>query len=77
MRNCRVGHGRPNPDGRDEDKYGRKLRIVTRGGESLGGVLVDEGSGRAGTRAGGGRGVEGARNGGASRKSVGWTWQSG
>jgi endonuclease YncB( thermonuclease family) len=28
---------------RDEDKYGRKLRIVTRGGESLGTILVDEG----------------------------------
>lgn len=28
---------------RDEDKYGRKLRIVTRGGESLGETLVDEG----------------------------------
>lgn len=36
----------PNPDGRDEDVYGRKLRIVTRGGESLGGVLVDEGLAR-------------------------------
>lgn len=36
----------PNPDGRDEDRYGRKLRIVTRGGESLGGVLVDEGLAR-------------------------------
>lgn len=36
----------PNPDGRDEDNYGRKLRIVTRGGESLGGVLVDEGLAR-------------------------------
>lgn len=36
----------PNPDGRDEDMYGRKLRIVTRGGESLGGVLVDEGLAR-------------------------------
>ena len=28
---------------RDEDSYGRKLRIVTRGGESLGRILVDEG----------------------------------
>jgi micrococcal nuclease len=27
---------------RDVDVYGRKLRIVTRGGESLGGVLVKE-----------------------------------
>lgn len=46
MRNCRVGHGRPNPNGRDEDKYGRKLRIVMRDGESLGGALVDEGLAR-------------------------------
>ena len=36
----------PNPDGRDADQYGRKLRIVTRGGESLGGVLVEEGLAR-------------------------------
>ena len=28
---------------RDEDQYGRKLRVVTRGGSSLGEVLVDEG----------------------------------
>ena len=28
---------------RDEDRYGRKLRIVTRGGDSLGEVLVAEG----------------------------------
>ena len=28
---------------RDEDRYGRKLRVVTRGGESLGEVLVKEG----------------------------------
>jgi len=28
---------------RDEDKYGRKLRIVTRGGDSLGKTLVNEG----------------------------------
>lgn len=27
---------------RDEDQYGRKLRIVTRDGESLGDVLVEE-----------------------------------
>ena len=33
----------PNPDGRDQDKYGRDLRIVMRGGESLGGMLVAEG----------------------------------
>lgn len=31
---------------RDEDRYGRKLRILTRGGQSLGGVLVDEGLAR-------------------------------
>ena len=30
-------------DGRDEDRYGRKLRVVTRGGRSLGEVLVTEG----------------------------------
>ena len=29
--------------GRDQDQYGRLLRVVTRGGESLGGVLVREG----------------------------------
>jgi micrococcal nuclease len=28
---------------RDTDRYGRKLRIVTRGGESIGGMLVAEG----------------------------------
>ncbi|MEC7819608.1 MAG: thermonuclease family protein [Pseudomonadota bacterium] len=33
----------PNPDGRDEDQYGRKLRVLTRGGESLGDTLVAEG----------------------------------
>lgn len=33
----------PNPDGRSEDRYGRSLMLVTRGGESLGAVLVDEG----------------------------------
>jgi micrococcal nuclease len=32
-----------NPDGRDTDKYGRDLRIITRGGDSLGEVLVAEG----------------------------------
>ena len=31
---------------RDEDKYGRKLRIVTRGGESVGDTLVAEGLAR-------------------------------
>jgi micrococcal nuclease len=31
---------------RDEDRYGRKLRVVTRGGTSLGGVLVGEGLAR-------------------------------
>jgi micrococcal nuclease len=37
---------RPNPDGRDEDRYGRKLRIVTRDGRSLGAMLVAEGLAR-------------------------------
>lgn len=32
----------PLPD-RDEDVYGRKLRTITRGGKSLGGVLLAEG----------------------------------
>ena len=31
---------------RDIDKYGRKLRVVSRGGRSLGAVLVDEGLAR-------------------------------
>lgn len=31
---------------RDTDRYGRKLRVVTRGGESVGGALVDEGLAR-------------------------------
>jgi len=31
---------------RDEDRYGRKLRIVTRGGHSLGDTLVAEGLAR-------------------------------
>ena len=31
---------------RDEDRYGRKLRILTRGGHSLGAVLVAEGLAR-------------------------------
>ncbi|HEV2746959.1 MAG TPA: thermonuclease family protein [Allosphingosinicella sp.] len=34
------------PADRDEDRYGRKLRIVTRGGQSLGDVLVAEGLAR-------------------------------
>lgn len=33
----------PNPDGRDTDRYGRALRVVVRGGESLGERLVREG----------------------------------
>lgn len=33
----------PAADGRDEDVYGRKLRIVARDGRSLGGALVEEG----------------------------------
>lgn len=35
--------------GRDEDQYGRKLRIVTRGGRSLGDMLVAEGLARTWT----------------------------
>lgn len=31
---------------RDTDRYGRQLRILTRDGESIGGVLVDEGLAR-------------------------------
>jgi micrococcal nuclease len=31
------------PSGHDTDKYGRKLRTVSRDGESLGGTLVEEG----------------------------------
>lgn len=31
------------PDGRSRDRYGRELRIVTRGRQSLGAVLVREG----------------------------------
>jgi micrococcal nuclease len=34
---------------RDEDKYGRKLRAVYRGGQSLGDVLVEEGLARTWT----------------------------
>lgn len=30
-------------NGRDEDRYGRKLRIVMRGGQSLGDTLIEEG----------------------------------
>jgi endonuclease YncB( thermonuclease family) len=37
------------PTGRDEDRYGRKLRIVTRGGRSLGDQLVAEGLARTWT----------------------------
>jgi endonuclease YncB( thermonuclease family) len=33
----------PGPDGRSTDRYGRSLMLVTRGGASLGAVLVDEG----------------------------------
>jgi len=33
----------PGGDGRDHDRYGRRLSIVTRGGRSLGQVLVSEG----------------------------------
>ncbi len=33
----------PNPEGNSSDKYGRALNIVSRGGESLGAKLVDEG----------------------------------
>ncbi|OHC99903.1 MAG: nuclease [Sphingopyxis sp. RIFCSPHIGHO2_01_FULL_65_24] len=32
--------------GRDSDRYGRKLRIVTRGGASVGDVLIGEGLAR-------------------------------
>jgi micrococcal nuclease len=35
-----------NRSGRDEDRYGRKLRTVERGGRSLGDVLVAEGLAR-------------------------------
>lgn len=33
----------PNPEGRTRDRYGRSLMVATRGGESLGAVLVAEG----------------------------------
>ncbi|WP_425375882.1 thermonuclease family protein [Rhizobium jaguaris] len=32
--------------GRDEDKYGRKLRVLVRDGRSLGDILVSEGLAR-------------------------------
>lgn len=31
---------------RDEDRYGRKLRVLSRDGRSLGGILVSEGLAR-------------------------------
>ena len=34
---------RPNPDGRDEDRYGRKLRVLARGGTSAVEALEAEG----------------------------------
>lgn len=37
----------PAAAGRDEDRFGRKLRIVSRGGENLGAVLIEEGLARA------------------------------
>lgn len=36
-------------DGRDADKYGRKLRVLIRDGRSLGAVMVDEGLARSWT----------------------------
>ena len=36
----------PAADGRDEDRFGRKLRVVTRDGESLGAMLVRDGLAR-------------------------------
>lgn len=36
-------------EGRDEDKYGRKLRVLVRNGHSLGDVLVSEGLARTWT----------------------------
>lgn len=36
-------------DGRDEDKYGRKLRVLIRDGRSLGDILVSEGLARTWT----------------------------
>ncbi|MGZ8284412.1 MAG: thermonuclease family protein [Allosphingosinicella sp.] len=37
------------PGGRDRDRYGRRLRIVTQGGRSIGDVLVEEGLARTWT----------------------------
>jgi micrococcal nuclease len=37
------------PGGRDHDRYGRELRIVTRGGRSVGDILVSEGLARTWT----------------------------
>lgn len=34
------------PRYRDEDRYGRKLRVLMRNGQSLGGILVQEGLAR-------------------------------
>lgn len=48
------------PVDRDRDRYGRLLRTVTRGGESLGGVLVREGLAEE-WRGGGGTGVSGCQ----------------
>ena len=47
-----AGPFTPTPIKRDVDRYGRKLRIVERGGESLGAVLVRHGLAR---RYGGGK----------------------
>lgn len=33
----------PNPDGRDRDRYGRSLLVVSRGGENVGAMLLAEG----------------------------------
>lgn len=33
----------PSPSGRTRDRFGRELRVVKRGGQSLGAVLVNEG----------------------------------
>lgn len=33
-------------DGRDADRFGRKLRVLVRDGKSLGAVMVDEGLAR-------------------------------
>lgn len=34
------------PDGRDEDRYGRKLRVIVQDGRSVGDILVSEGLAR-------------------------------